>query len=246
MYANSVPLKSFFLRSFLLFSFPLAFASPSIAKGVSVTNIGHSSILIKGGGKSVLLNPFKAVGCASGLVEKKMKVDVILASSELADEGSRNSKGIFFVQPGSYRVGKMRIEGFSAPHDRLGGRRYGMATIWKWEQAGLNFAHLGGSVMPLTTENKVLLGNPDVLIIAVGGGSKVYTGKEAARVVKELNPKRVLPVQYIRQSPIPDECDQTDVQPFLEAMNDVQVRKVGKTFTIQNRISGPMIINLMD
>ena len=46
----------------------LFFASSSLAGGVSIRSFGHSSLLIKGDGKSVLLNPFKAVGCASGSV----------------------------------------------------------------------------------------------------------------------------------------------------------------------------------
>lgn len=33
----------------------------------------------------------------------------------------------------------------------------------------------------------MLLGRPDVLIIGVGGGAKVYDGTEAAAVVKELS-----------------------------------------------------------
>ena len=37
------------------------------AGGVSITSYGHSALLIRGGGATVLLNPFKAVGCAAGL-----------------------------------------------------------------------------------------------------------------------------------------------------------------------------------
>ena len=174
----------------------VACAVPSAMGGeVNVTSYGHSALLVQGGGKSVLLNPFRAVGCASGLKEPRLNVDVILASSELADEGARIAKGIFLVKPGSYRIAGLNLEGFSVAHDRLGGRRFGDSTIWKWKQAGLNFAHLGGAAAPLTAEDKILLGKPDVLVIAVGGGAKVYDGKEAALVVKDLKPNHVIPVQ---------------------------------------------------
>ena len=36
--------------------------------GVTITSYGHSAVLVQGGGKRVLLNPFKAVGCAAGLL----------------------------------------------------------------------------------------------------------------------------------------------------------------------------------
>ncbi|MDP6203882.1 MAG: MBL fold metallo-hydrolase, partial [Prochlorococcaceae cyanobacterium ETNP18_MAG_14] len=101
----------------------LSSASSAIAGGVTITSYGHSALLIQGGGQSVLLNPFKAVGCAAGLREPRVNATVILASSELADEGARVASGRFLVQPGSYRIGGLNLEGFAAPHDRLGGRR---------------------------------------------------------------------------------------------------------------------------
>ena len=236
---------SFLNSTFAAFLLAFAVSAPSLAGGVEITSFGHSSLLIKGGGKSVLLNPFKSVGCAAGLPEPTASVDYILASSELADEGARTSKGIFFVEPGSYRIGNFQLEGFKAPHDRLGGRRYGFATLWTWNQGGLKFAHLGGSAAPLTVENKVLIGRPDILIIAVGGGAKVYNGEEAANVVKDLKPKVVIPVQYSRDKPAIN-CDQEGVTPFLEAMKETVVKQVGKSFSLPSKVSEEMTITLMD
>ena len=93
------------------------------AAGVSITSYGHSALLIRGGGQSVLVNPFRAVGCAAGLAEPRVSANVTLASSELPDEGARIGGGTYLSKPGSYRVGGMDLEGFSAPHDRMGGRR---------------------------------------------------------------------------------------------------------------------------
>ena len=104
------------------------------AAGISITSYGHSALLIRGGGQSVLVNPFRAVGCAAGLSEPRVSASVTLASSELPDEGARIGGGTYLSKPGSYRVGGMDLEGFSAPHDRMGGRRFGNATIWRWQQ----------------------------------------------------------------------------------------------------------------
>tara|TARA_Y100001968_G_scaffold279789_1_gene275926 strand:- start:503 stop:1246 length:744 start_codon:yes stop_codon:yes gene_type:complete len=232
---------SWFLLCFAFSLFPYANAR---AGGVNITSYGHSSMLIKGGGQSILLNPFKAVGCASGLQEPKVKVDVILASSNLADEGARLAKGIFLVNPGSYRIQGKKFEGFAVDHDRLGGRRYGKATIWQWEQAGLNFAHLGGSAAPLTGEDKVLLGRPDVLIIPVGGGSKVYEAVEAAKVVRYLKPRHIIPVQYADKRS-PKNCNLSGVEPFLEQMEGFEVRQVDSNFYIENDPDDENIINLI-
>ncbi len=217
---------------------------PVHAGGVSITSYGHSALLIRGGGQSVLVNPFKAVGCAAGLAEPRVSASVILASSELPDEGARVAKGTFLVKPGSYRVGGLTLEGFGAPHDRIGGRRYGQSTLWRWQQGGLSFAHLGGTAADLSGDDKVLLGRPDVLIIGVGGGGKVYNGEEAAAVVKALNPRRVIPVQYVSGT-TPATCDQTDVQPFLDAMGGTTVKRGGTSLNLPASLGDSTEINVM-
>jgi Predicted Zn-dependent hydrolases of the beta-lactamase fold len=150
----------------------------------------------------------------------------------------------FCRSPGPIGSAAWRLEGFAAPHDRLGGRRFGQATIWRWQQGGLSFAHLGGTAAQLSGEDKVLLGRPDVLIIGVGGGAKVYNGEEAAKVVRELNPRRVIPVQYVNGD-APSGCDQGGVDPFLEAMAGTEVRRVGPTLSLPSGLGDSTVIDVM-
>lgn len=173
-----------------------------------------------------------------------MRADVILASSLLPDEGAAVASGKLLSRPGSYRVAGLRIDGISAPHDRVGGRRFGMSTLWRWQQGGLNFAHLGGTAGSLSPEDKVLLGRPDVLIIGVGGGAKVYTGNEAAEVVRELQPRRVIPVQYV-SGKTPKDCDQGGVQPFLQAMAGTPVNRTGTSVNLPGKLSDSTQILVM-
>lgn len=218
---------------------------PAVAEtGVTITSYGHSALLIQGGGASVLLNPFKAVGCAAGLPEPRVSANVILASSRLLDEGAGVASGRFLSSPGSYRVAGLKIEGLSAPHDRFGGRRFGQSTLWRWKQGGLEFAHLGGTAAQLSPEDRVLLGKPDVLIIGVGGGAKVYNGAEAAAVVRDLAPRRVIPVQYV-SGKAPTGCDQGGVDPFLQAMAGTPVKRVGRVLSLPSKLSEGTQIEVM-
>ena len=70
---NSGNFKFRLIGNQLLISLGLLFAfiSPSYAGGVMIKSFGHSALLVKGGGHSILLNPFKAVGCAKKLAEPK-------------------------------------------------------------------------------------------------------------------------------------------------------------------------------
>jgi L-ascorbate metabolism protein UlaG (beta-lactamase superfamily) len=209
--------------------------------GVTITSYGHSAIVVRGGGATVLLNPFQAVGCAAGLAEPRMGADVILASSRLKDEGASVASGRLLVKPGSYRVAGLKIEGIAAPHDRVGGKRFGLSPLWRWSQGGLEFAHLGGTTATLKPEDRVLLGRPDVLIIGVGGGAKVYTGQEAAAVVRELQPRRVIPVQYRNAAPSAS-CDVGSVEPFLQAMSPAKVMRSGSSVSLIPPLGeGPVI-----
>ena len=220
-------------------------AAADAGGGVSISSYGQRALLIQGGGQSVLLNPYKAVGCAAGLPEPRVKAGVVLASSELADEGARGiATGRFLVAPGSYKVGGLNLEGFASPHDRMEGRRFGNATIWRWQQGGLDFAHVGATAGPISGADRVLLGRPDVLIIGVGGGSKIYDGKEAAAVVKQLNPKRVIPVQYVNGD-APANCDQEGVQPFLEAMGGSTVVNPGRSINLLANLPDTTVITVL-
>ena len=219
--------------------------SPALAgSGVTITSYGHSALLISGGGASVLVNPFKAVACASGLAEPRVSATVVLASSRLLDEGAPVARGKMLVEPGSYKVGGLAIEGIAGPHDRVNGRRFGQSTLWRWKQGGLDIAHLGGTAASLTPSDKVMLGRPDVLIIGVGGGAKVYTGAEASEVVRELKPRRVIPVQYVTGK-TPKDCDQTTVQPFLDAMAGTPVKRSGRSLSLPGKLGEGMVIEVM-
>ena len=218
---------------------------PALANGgVTITSYGHSALLIQGGGASVLINPFRAVGCAAGLAEPRVNANVILASSRLLDEGAAVASGTMLSSPGSYRLAGLRIEGIAVAHDRFGGRRFGKATLWRWKQGGLEFAHLGGTAAPLSAEDQVLLGKPDVLIVGVGGGAKVYDGAEAAAVVRQLAPRRVIPVQYV-SGPTPKTCDQTSVEPFLKAMAGTPVKRVGRVLSLPGKLANGLQIDVM-
>ncbi|MFM8975915.1 MAG: MBL fold metallo-hydrolase [Vulcanococcus sp.] len=222
-----------------------ALGLPALANtGVTVTSYGHSALLIQGGGASVLINPFRAVGCAAGLAEPRVSANVILASSRLLDEGAAVASGTLLSAPGSYRLAGLRIEGIAAAHDRFGGRRFGKSTLWRWRQGGLEFAHLGGTAAPLSAEDQVLLGKPDVLIIGVGGGAKVYDGAEAAAVVRQLAPRRVIPVQYV-SGRAPKACDLSTVEPFLKAMAGTPVKRGGRSLSLPAKLGNGLQIDVL-
>ncbi|MEO1623467.1 MAG: MBL fold metallo-hydrolase, partial [Cyanobacteria bacterium J06632_3] len=146
-----------------------------IAQGgpLTITALGHTSFLFTGGGQRILVNPFKAIGCTAGYAEPAVGTDLILLSSRLFDEGflsDRYANNQVIDEPGDYTVNGLSIQGVSMPHDRVNGRRFGTNVAWVWNQAGINVVHLGGAAAPISIEDKILIGRPDVLLVPVGGG----------------------------------------------------------------------------
>ncbi len=225
-------IKKFFLFILFLFLIP----SSAMAGDLLLKSLGHGSFLIKGREKSVLINPFKAIGCASDLNEPKgINADFILASSKLADEGYNPNDQLMFVKPGIYKFEDILLNGIEIPHDRVGGRRFGMATVWSWEQNNLKIVHMGGAAGEMDINSQIILSRPDILFISIGGGFKSYNGSEASDIVKTLKPSIVVPVHFMRGKNISDNCDFSNADFFLENMQDFKVKYLGKSFEINSK-----------
>ena len=225
------------IQKLLIFSlFALFFPANLLSENLRLKSFGHSSFLIKGGGQSVLLNPFKSIGCTAGLEEiNNEKYDFILASSRLSDEGFNPKNNLMFVDSGIYNVKDIILNGISIPHDRYGGRRFGMATVWIWEQNNFKIVHMGGAAGELNFNDKILLARPDLLFISIGGGPKSYNASEASEIVKFLKPKAVIPVHFLKENNKNFGCNFSDENLFLNKMKEYNVQYISDTFIIKKK-----------
>lgn len=205
--------------------------------GVTIQYLGHTCFLFTSNGVQVLVNPYESVGCTAGYTLPDIQPDVVLTSSFLLDEGAVELvKGNpeIITDRGIHQFGDLKFQGFSLPHDREGGRRFGENIAWRWTQGGVDILHLGGAAAPLETENKILLSGSDILLTPVGGGMKAYNPQEARNVVKVLNPKMLIPTHYRTSASSQESCDLASVDEFLNLVQDLEVAKVGRDrFTVK-------------
>jgi L-ascorbate metabolism protein UlaG (beta-lactamase superfamily) len=196
--------------------------------GVSIQWLGHTCFLLTAGNTKVLTNPFKTIGCTASYRPPKVQADLVLISSQLLDEGSveqlpGNPKLVY--QPGVYEFRGIKIQGITTDHDRNNGKRFGKNIVWKFTMGGVNLLHLGGIAAPITLEQKILMGTPDVVFIPVGGSAKAYNPQEAKQNIQVLNPKIVIPTHYRTQAADKDKCDITPVDDFINLMQGVNVKR---------------------
>ncbi|WGV28374.1 MBL fold metallo-hydrolase [Halotia branconii] len=204
------------------------FEADAQSSGLSVQWLGHTCFLFTGGGAKILVNPFRAIGCTAGYRPPKVTADLVLISSQLLDEGvvdglPGNPKLVY--APGVYEFKDIKFQGIAIDHDRRGGKQFGTNTAWSWKQAGINILHLGGAAAPISIEQKILMGRPDVVFIPVGGSAKAYNAQEAKQVLEVLNPKLVIPTHYRTQAADAATCDISPLDDFLTLMQGITVRR---------------------
>ncbi|MEB3294416.1 MAG: MBL fold metallo-hydrolase [Synechococcales bacterium] len=203
------------------------------AGGVTVQALGHMSFLFTGSGQRILSNPFRPLGCTAGMAAPKMTADLVMISSQLLDEGAIDlvpGNPQLLYEPGAYDVKGIKFQGISMDHDRKGGRQFGINVAWRWTQGGVTILHLGGAAAPISLEQKILMGSPDIVLIPVGGGAKAYNPQQAKDAIKVLNPKIIVPTQY-RTAAAKDRCDLVAVDQFLKLMEGTPVSRPGKSIS---------------
>jgi L-ascorbate metabolism protein UlaG (beta-lactamase superfamily) len=202
-------------------------AAQAQAPGVTIRSLGHTSFLFTGGGRRILANPFRRVGCTAGFPSPAVPADIVIISSRLFDEGYLNElpgEPRVLTDPGVYDFENLRLQGIITPHDRQGGRRFGNNTVWRWTQGGVTIVHMGGAAAPLGVEEQILLGRPDIMLVPVGGGPKAYTAAEAVQAVQVLRPKIVVPTHYMT-TVAGDTCELDPVDDFLALMQGTPVTR---------------------
>ncbi|HMB26163.1 MAG TPA: MBL fold metallo-hydrolase [Patescibacteria group bacterium] len=132
----------------------------------------------------------------------KVKADIVTVSHDHDDHNNSEAvnpggsgKKIIVNRPGEYEVSGCLLQGVGAFHDKEQGDKRGKVTMFNMDINGINVLHMGDIGTKLSDKQLEVLGNVDILLIPVGG---VYTvdAKEAAEIVRQLEPRIVIPMHY--------------------------------------------------
>ena len=157
--------------------------------------LGHSCFRIKGAHTTVITDPYSP---NSGYSLGKQTARIITVSHQDPEHSYVSSIGGEPMQvkgPGEYEVGGVMIIGLATFHDSEKGKTKGKNTVYLIEIDDVTVCHLGDLGHTLTAEQAEELGNIDVLMVPVGGVSTI-NASAAAEVVRQLEPKIVLPMHY--------------------------------------------------
>ncbi len=162
---------------------------------MDISWLGHSCFRIRGSHATVITDPFSPdLGYSLG----KPTARIVTVSHQ--HPGHCYVEGIGgeprqVIAPGEYEISGVLIIGIATFHDGEGGRERGKNTVYLMEVDEVSVCHLGDLGHVLTAEQVEEIGNVDVLLLPVGGVSTINAAM-AAEVVRQLEPKAVVPMHY--------------------------------------------------
>jgi L-ascorbate metabolism protein UlaG (beta-lactamase superfamily) len=181
---------------------------------VDVTWFGHDCFRLRGKNAAVVTDPYPP---ALGLKLPRLEADLVTVSHDHESHSHLRAvtRDPFVISgPGEYEVGGVSVLGLPAFHDSQEGAEHGRNTIFVINVDEVNICHLGDLGHPLNDEVLEDLGNIDVLLAPVGGGAALG-GSAAAAVVRQVEPRFVIPMHYSLPSL---KLDLEPVERFLKEM----------------------------
>jgi len=161
--------------------------------------LGHACFRIKGRQTTVITDPYSPdLGYSLG----KATANIVTVSHQHPGHSYTDGVGGSprkVTGPGEYEIGDVIIIGIATFHDNDGGSQRGKNTVYLMEVDEVSVCHLGDLGHILTNEQVEELGEVDVLLLPVGGLSTINAAM-AAQIVRQLEPKVVIPMHYQTQA----------------------------------------------
>lgn len=156
-----------------------------------------------------------------------LEADIVFSSHRHFDHSNLKifkEIGLAITNAGEYSVKGLDIKGIPSFHDANEGKDKGMNIIYTLEAEKIRIAHLGDLGQTLTDDQLKKIDGVDVLFVPVGGPYSL-SGKEAVKVVKQIEPKVVIPMHY----KIPGiKLDLKEVDDFLKEMGAGEIEPTRK------------------
>ncbi|MDO8567405.1 MAG: MBL fold metallo-hydrolase [Dehalococcoidales bacterium] len=181
--------------------------------------LGHSCFRIKGSHVVVMTDPFPPdLGYSLGKQTARLVTVSHQHPSHSYVQGIEGSPRAI-TGPGEYEISNIVVIGVGTYHDGANGKERGKNTVFVFEIDGVLVCHLGDLGHTLTAGQKEEIDKVDVLLLPVGGGSALNASM-AAEVVRQLEPKIVVPMHY-KTPALKRELD--PVEKFLKEMGSPQL-----------------------
>lgn len=160
-----------------------------------------------------------------GLKDIKTKDEVELAT-EVRFRVENSDARIIIDSPGEYEVGDFTIRGVAATRHIDTAEQKKLSTIYRVECSDVKIAVIGNVAPVLDEEQLEAIGMVDILVLPVGGGGYTLDATSAVAIVRQVEPKVVIPVHYA-DSGLRYEVPQDTLEVFTQELS-VPVESITK------------------
>ena len=161
---------------------------------MDVTWLGHGCFRLRGRGAAVVTDPYPP---SIGLKLQRLDADLVTVSHEHDNHNyTQVMRDAYEIRgPGEYEVAGVSVIGVPTFHDAEKGAKHGRNTVYLIEIDDVRVCHLGDLGHRLDDAEAEAIASPDVLLVPVGGHTAINAA-QAAEVVRQLEPRFVVPMHY--------------------------------------------------
>lgn len=201
---------------------------------------GGNSLTIKSNQGKMMIDPNLSM---NGLGSLKTAGNIELATEDRFSVKDPDAL-VIINGPGEYGIADFDIAGFSALRHIDGEGDEKLSTVYRIEVgAEARIGLIGNIANKISEDQYEKIGVIDILIIPVGGNGYTLDAKDAAAIVKHVEPKVVIPVSY-SDSGIKYEVPQDSVELFVKELGTQNVETVSK-YKVKNAMTLPEVLTVV-
>ena len=206
---------------------------------MEITWLGHSCFKLKGKQATVITDPFSP---ATGYTLGKVTADIVTVSHP--HPGHSYVQGVadeprVLKSPGEYESAGVLTVGVHTYHDNEKGAQRGKNTAFVIDVDDVMICHLGDLGHVLTAEQVAEIDGVDVLLIPVGNVSTI-DAVQAAQIVRQLEPKIVIPMHY------KTEAEKKDLETADRFLKEMGVKEaIAQPKLLVNKSSLPLTMQVV-
>ena len=187
---------------------------------MEITWYGHSCFRLRSRQATVITDPYEK---GTGYNLPRLRADIVTISHDHPEHG--NAKAVkgnpkVISGPGEYEIKGVFVIGIPTFHDGRQGKVRGPNTVYILDLQDMTICHLGDLGHVPTQSQIEDLGDPDVLLIPVGGLTTIGAAK-ASEVISLLEPRIVIPMHYRTKG-----RQESKLQPVDQFLKEMGVKEI--------------------
>lgn len=200
---------------------------------------GGNSLIVSTKNSTIVADPRLSV---VGQKDISVKEAIELGTEARFVTNSPTSK-LVIEGPGEYEVGDFSIRGLAAQRHIDTEDQEKLATIYRIGVGEMHIALLGNIAPKLSEDELEAIGVTDILILPVGGGGYTLDATSAATIVRQVEPKVVIPVHYADNA-LHYEVPQDTLETFTKELG-APVEDAGGKLKIKSASAIPQTLTVM-